>query len=284
MLQTGGTPTATLRWPLTVAAWNLERCLFPAESAAHVAARDADVVLLSEMDDGMARTAQRDTTAEVAAALGMGYAYGVEFHELDLGGQTERHFCTDTQNARGWHGNAALAAAPFARTALVRLDDHGHWFVPEAGATDPGQPRVGGRLAVLGCWRSRAPRSASPPPTSRATRTPPHRAAQTTVLLDAIDAFTGDAATPVILGGDLNTGNHLPPDFDHRDETLFDLARTRGYHWDANPPGTTTRRSLITPHPTRAMKLDWFRLPRAGGGAGGDRDEPRRGRAAAVGP
>ncbi len=63
---------------------------------------------------------------------------------------------------------------------------------------------------------------------------------------------------PVLIGGDLNTGNHLPPDFDWREEGLFDLARGRGYSWDFTAPGTTTRPSLITPHPDRVMKLDWL--------------------------
>lgn len=66
-----------LPFPFTVAAWNLERCLFPLDSAEHLGATGAEVVLLSEMDDGMARTRQRHTTAEVAEDLGMAYLYGV---------------------------------------------------------------------------------------------------------------------------------------------------------------------------------------------------------------
>src|SRR5690606_41952108 len=42
-----------LPFPFTVAAWNLERCLFPLESAEHLGATGAEIVLLSEMDDGM---------------------------------------------------------------------------------------------------------------------------------------------------------------------------------------------------------------------------------------
>ena len=63
---------------------------------------------------------------------------------------------------------------------------------------------------------------------------------------------------PVLIGGDLNTGNHCPPDFDWRSETLFASAGARGYDWSFTPDGMTTRPSLITPHPTRTMKLDWF--------------------------
>lgn len=62
----------------------------------------------------------------------------------------------------------------------------------------------------------------------------------------------------VLFDGDLNTGNHLPPNFDWRRETMFGLAEQRGYFWDFNAVGPTTQPSLITPHPDRLMKLDWF--------------------------
>ena len=42
----------------------------------------ADVVLLNEIDWGMKRTSYRHTAKELAAALRMNYAYGVEFVEL----------------------------------------------------------------------------------------------------------------------------------------------------------------------------------------------------------
>jgi len=251
MLEVGGTAGGGAG-PATVAAWNIERCLFPGASAAHLTPFAPQVILLSEIDKGMARTGQRNNAAVMAQALGMAYVFGVEFHELDLGGETERHFCVDDFNTDGWHGNAILSAIPFDRVTLIRLCDHGHWFVPASGATDPGQPRVGGRMAIAAeiggvCYVTTHLES---------NADAAHRSAQFELLLDAIEDFA--PGLPVVIGGDLNTGNHLPPDFDWRDETLFEMARTRGYNWDATPDGMTTRRSLITPHPNRAMKLDWF--------------------------
>lgn len=62
----------------------------------------------------------------------------------------------------------------------------------------------------------------------------------------------------MLIEGDLNTGNHVPSDFDWASETLFDLAKGRCYRWDLTGEGMTTRPSLITRHPARKMKLDWF--------------------------
>ncbi len=256
MLEVGGTAEIpTLGDTVNVVAWNVERCLFPEKSAARLAQHQPQVVLLSEMDSGMARTGQRNTTAEMADHLGMRYAYGVEFHELDLGGPTERRFCQDDFNATGWHGNGILSAAPFVKQTLIRLDSHGHWFVPTGVSDTDEQPRVGGRMAVAAVINMHQRPVCFVSTHLESNADVAHRHHQFEVLLDAIDAFAPDM--PVVIGGDLNTGNHLD-DADWRRETLFDLARQRGYHWDANADGTTTRASEITPHPSRKMKLDWF--------------------------
>ncbi len=254
-VQVGGAGTGPVPAAPRIIAWNVERCLFPEETAAVAAAHGADIVLLSEVDCGMARTQQRHTTADMAKALGMHYAFGVEFFELGLGSPTELEFCKDDHNALGWHGNAILSRAPFTKVAMLRLDDHGHWFCPEFGA-DPGQPRVGGRMALLAEVMTDDGPLCVVSTHLESNSGAAHRDAQLKLLLDEIDRFAPDI--PVVIGGDLNTGNHIPPKFDWRDETLFALAEGRGYSWDGTPEGMTTRPSLITRHPDRQMKLDWF--------------------------
>ncbi|MBY6160369.1 endonuclease [Mameliella alba] len=255
-VQTGGTASAqVLPAEISVVAWNLERCLFPKDSAAHIAPRTPQIVLLSEMDHGMARTKQRHPTEEMAAELGMTYAYGVEFFEMDLGGPTERPFCEDDFNARGWHGNAILSKVPFDKVTMIRLDDHGHWFTPDNGA-DPGQPRLGGRNAMAAVVPTEAGPLCVVSTHLESNSGPAHRETQFTRLMDAVDEFAPDM--PVLIGGDLNTGNHVPPDYDWRSETLFAAAEARGYDWSMTAEGMTTRPSLITLHPARQMKLDWF--------------------------
>ena len=253
MIECGGQGAGTLPASFNIVAWNIERCLFPEASADHLRPHAPDIILLSEVDCGMARTAQRHTTAEMAQALGMEYAFCVEFFELGLGGPTEMQFCKDDFNRCGWHGNAVLSRVPFEETALFRLSDDGHWFVD--GAADPKQPRIGERMAIA----ARVPTEAGPVVVIsthlESNAGAAHRDGQMRRLLAMTDVFADGA--PVIIGGDLNTGNQLE-NADWRRETLFDVARDAGYSWDANPDGMTTAPSLITPHPTRAMKLDWF--------------------------
>ncbi|MCV3273837.1 endonuclease/exonuclease/phosphatase family protein [Roseobacter sinensis] len=254
-LEVGGSgPDAPLSGDVTIAAWNLERCLYPEKSAALLQALGAQVALVSEADSGMARTGQRNTVAAMAEALGMHYTYGVEFYEMGLGGPTERNFCKDDFNAQGWHGNGILSAAPFEKLALIRLDRDGHWFTGAAGQTD--QPRVGGRMAVAAVLPTEAGPICVVSTHLESNAQAAHRHAEFSRLLADIDTFA--PGIPVLIGGDLNTGNHMPPDFDWRRETLFALAEEQGYDWSLTPEGTTTRPSHITPHPTRKMKLDWF--------------------------
>ncbi len=250
-IEVGAAPssTAPLAFPFTVAAWNLERCLFAAESAAHLAATKAPVVLLSEMDNGMARTGQRHPTAEVAATLGMQYAYGIEFIEMGLGSDTERAFCEDDFNARGFHGNALMASVPLGRPFMLRLWGERLWF------TDGEQPRLGERFAIGAVIETESGPFVAVSTHLESATTAAYRERQVRELIDALDeAFPG---LPVLIGGDLNTGNHAGGDFEA--EGLFAMSAARGF---ARHGGAlevmTTRPSLITRWPERAMKLDWF--------------------------
>ena len=55
---------------LRLAAWNAERLKFGADSAALFSALAPDIVLLTEVDIGMARSGNRHTAAELAVASG----------------------------------------------------------------------------------------------------------------------------------------------------------------------------------------------------------------------
>lgn len=253
-VETGGQPSCkTLDASFTAIAWNVERCLFPSATADHMRPFNPDIVLLSEVDKGMARTGQKHTTAEVAEALGMTFAYGVEFFELDLGGAGELQYCEDDFNRHGWHGNALLSKAPPRDVALIRLDDDGHWFCD--GLAIPTERRIGGRMAIAAILPTAAGDICAVSTHFESNSGSTRRDAQMRDLIDAIDGFAG--AMPVLIGGDLNTGNRLE-NADWKAEALFETAKARGYAWDTNAAGMTTRPSLITTNPTCQMKLDWF--------------------------
>lgn len=247
-IETGGTArTAPLPLPITVGAWNLERCLFPEAAAARMA--DCDLLLLSEMDNGMARTKQRNTVRDMAAELGMSYAYAVEFLELGLGSPIEHQFCDDDHNARGYHGNALMAKTALRDPFALRLWGHRQWF------SDAEQPRLGERIAVGAIVETLAGPLLAVSTHLESACGPEHREQQVRGLITALDTeFPG---LPVLIGGDLNTGNHN--DGDWRAEGLFDVARAAGFTVHGGPEDQpTTRASLISRWPGRAMKLDWF--------------------------
>ncbi|MCA0944962.1 endonuclease [Salipiger pacificus] len=248
LIEVGGeAPDAPLSLPLTVGAWNLERCLFPEASAAH--AGDCDLLLLSEMDHGMARTKQRNTTAVLAAEQGMVYAYAVEFLELGLGSPIELQFCDEDRNALGYHGNGLMARSALQAPFALRLWGRRQWFF------DDEQPRLGERIAVGARIETSGGPFIAVSTHLESACDAEHRERQVAGLINALDAeFPG---LPVLIGGDLNTGNHA--DGDWRAEGLFDVARAAGFSVHGGfEEQMTTRPSLITRWPERAMKLDWF--------------------------
>lgn len=242
--------TPPLNFPLTVAAWNLERCYAVEASASLLMRERADIALLSEVDNGMARTGQRHTSRDVAGALGMTYAFGVEFLELELGSPTELEFCRDDVNLHGFHGNAALARTVLQAPVMIRLEAHGHWFLPASPAH-----RIGTRCAIAGMvMTTDGPLYVVSVHLENAAGTD-YRETQMRTLLEAIDGLAG--TMPVIIGGDLNTG--LSTEGDVEKETLFTHAYDRGYERHGGPlDQTTTRASRVSRNPSRAWKLDWF--------------------------
>lgn len=250
--------TTVLSDTFRVIAWNAERCLKIKSSAKLLEEYEADIILLSEMDNGMARTAQKHTAKKLAKRLGMYYLYGVEFLELELGSEIEREYAEDDFNKRGFHGNAILSKMPIEKAAMLRFDDHGHWFSGQQVGEHFGEPRVGGRMALLALVETEHGGKVCVVSTHfESNANTAHRDQQMFDLITAAEAFAG-SSTPIIIGGDLNTGNNLSKELDHTAETLFDTAKQQGFHWRGNAVGTTTRPSLLTLRPDRTMKLDWF--------------------------
>jgi endonuclease/exonuclease/phosphatase family metal-dependent hydrolase len=256
--------------PLRVLAWNVERLKYGAATAALVAWARPDLLLLSEIDIGMARSGNRHTVRDLAAATDMAGFDGVEFVEGGLGDSRERAWHAGERNLDGLHGNAILSPHPLRDPVLIRFDDHGAWF----GAG--GDRRVGGRMALAARATLRGGPMVAVSVHLESHTSPEDRARQLGHLLAAVEALAPGA--PAIVGGDVNShlfdlgDTHGDEDkarlvaahgslvFPERIEPMFALAARTGWAFAAaNVEGAATQRTRPggTPRPPFG-KLDWF--------------------------
>ena len=107
----------------------------------------ADVIVLNEVDLGMRRTGYRDVAADLASALKMNYAYGVEFVEVDpiaLGlekfeelpperaAEVVKETSVDRGRYRGLHGSAILSRFRLENVRLEQFEHQPHdWYEDE---------------------------------------------------------------------------------------------------------------------------------------------------------
>ena len=262
------TPEA-LAGPARIAFWNAERGKDLDGSAALLGAIGADVLLLCELDLGMARSAQAHATRELARRLGTGYAFAVEFLELGLGDAREQAWHAGEINRAGLHGAAILSPYALERPAVIRLETTGDWFDGRHG-----ERRVGGRIALAATLPIEGTPVTLVSVHFESHGDPGQRAAQTAILLDAIEAYA--PGRPVLIGGDLNTstvsrdwarGTGVKPVLPAARvldpvpfEPMFEVAAARGYDWrGCNALGVPTQRTRPDGTPTPPLgKIDWF--------------------------
>ena len=256
-----GSNSETLR----VLVWNIERGKSPAQWAAIEAVRRADVLLLCEVDDGMARSNNVDVAAELAARLGLHYAFAPNYFELTRGTLSERLATRRRANARGFHGNAILSRWPLLDVRRLPLPVEFDWFRHY-------ERRIGTRVALRATLATPGEPVTVAVAHLEAFASPAQRARQMRVLMDGLHD-----APRAIVGGDFNTlGVH--PGWGgalrllaesardaHRltrsvveHEPLFEEARRVGFYWDdLNCLASTWRLSPVLPSRFRA-KLDWI--------------------------
>jgi len=236
---------------LRLAAWNLERCLYPDEAARILARHNVDLVLLTEMDVGMLRTGQAHTIARVAAQLGQGYCYGLEFLELVTPPPPPGFSRNGDTNSESFHGNGIVASLAIEEPIVIRLDEKADWYAQPKGH----QRRIGNRMAIAARFDANGQRFVACSVHLENRTDGAGRAAQMRTLLDALDSYAD--GLPVVIGGDLNT--HVGPG-GHTDtsEPLFAMGAARGYDWAAcNLARPTTRRSTWS-ESEGTRQLDWF--------------------------
>jgi endonuclease/exonuclease/phosphatase family metal-dependent hydrolase len=247
-----------------VLVWNVERGRMPEQWVDIDAVRAADILLLCEVDDGMARSGNLDIAAELARRLGMHYAYAPNYFELTRGTRSERVATRGGQNVRGFHGNAILSRFELYDVRRVPLPVEFDWFRHY-------ERRIGTRVALRATIDGRGGPLTVAVAHLEAFATPAQRARQMRVLLERLDD-----APRAIVGGDFNTLGVRPgwgggirllrerlgdparltgsvPEH----EPLFGEARRAGFSWqDLNAPSATWRFSRFLPSSLRA-KLDW---------------------------
>ncbi|WP_245496519.1 endonuclease/exonuclease/phosphatase family protein [Lichenibacterium ramalinae] len=249
-----GPPPAALR----VAAWNLERCTAVEASAALLRRVGAEVALLSEMDLGMARSDNRHTTRDLAAALGAGHAFGVEFVELGHGLGRELERFAGQANRGPLHGNALVSRRPFRDAVVVPLDDGGAWF-----DLDWHHRRIGGRMAI-GATVDLASGPVLVVSLHLENRsTPDERRRAVERLLAALPP-----GAPAVLAGDLNVAalpkgaERAASDWFARPdahEPLFAAMRDAGFDWLRCNTPDQTRRAIPDGRPAPwVQRIDWF--------------------------
>ena len=126
---------------LRILSWNIERGLQLPKILDFVRKTDADLLLLQEVDLNARRTHRRDIAADLAQALNLNYAFGMEFQELSEG----------TSASPAYHGMATLTRGQLLRARILRFRDQSafwkpRWFVPDLPAF---QRRLGGRMALV---------------------------------------------------------------------------------------------------------------------------------------
>jgi endonuclease/exonuclease/phosphatase family metal-dependent hydrolase len=200
--------------------------------------RDADVLVINELDVGLKRTEYRDVPRDLARALGMNYAFGVEFVEVDpllLGTEDlsdldekdaielRAQLTVDPARTRGLHGTAILSRYPLENVRLLRFATQGHdWFAGELKSVSKlekgkrnaserlllekisREVRRGGRMALIA--------DVSDPafPGGKVTIVAPHfenkgEAKYRVAQLEEVLAFVKDVPNPVVIAGDMNT-------------------------------------------------------------------------------
>jgi endonuclease/exonuclease/phosphatase family metal-dependent hydrolase len=187
-------PASTER--LRVVAWNIHRGMhfdelllaLQTEEGLH----DADVLLLSEVDNGMARSGHRNVARELAERLGMHYAFGVSYLVLgdDLLENTE-----GKENTLALAGQAILSRHPLTWVENVGLAELKDKFSSRS------EKRLGKKRALLAGIDLPAGPLVLACCHLDSNASPRQRATQ----LDGLLERALEHGERVLLGGDLNT-------------------------------------------------------------------------------
>lgn len=234
--------------PIRALAWNIERGIrFDGIVEAlknHEGLKDKDLLLLTELDYGMARSGNRFVAQEIARELGLNYAFAPVYIPLQKGSGVESDMAGE--NTVSIHGLAMLSRFPLKNVHAVPLPN--------------GKDKMWGKEKRIGYLRALVADIEHPAGDFRAVTvhldahcSRAHRRMQIKLILDHLDTLS---PLPVIIGGDWNTTtfnsqsstraimgywrrvfmgpqnvatNHLPNPERYFERNLFNDLERRGY-------------------------------------------------------
>lgn len=178
-------------------AWNIERgCRYEGIENAlenHPRLKDKDLLLLTELDYGMARSDNRFVARELAKTLKLNYAFATVYLALQKGSGVEAF--VEGENKNSLHGLAILSKYSLENVHAVQLPN--------------GKDKMQGKEKRLGSLRGLIADVRHPAGTFRAVCvhfdvhcSRAHRRLQMKILLDHLDTLP---ALPTVIGGDWNT-------------------------------------------------------------------------------
>ena len=226
---------------ISALAWNIERgSVFDGvvqALRAHKDLREKDVLLLTELDHGMARSGNRFVAKELAERLGLNYAFARVCIALQKGSGVESEIAGD--NTHSIHGLAMFSKWPMRNVHAIPLPN--------------GKDKMWGKEKRLGFLRALFADIRHPAGTFRAVTihldahcSRAHRKRQMKIILDHLEMLP---QIPTLLGGDWNT-------------TTFNAQSARrailGY-WRRVMMGVKNVVTNHYPHPDRYFEKSLFR-------------------------
>jgi endonuclease/exonuclease/phosphatase family metal-dependent hydrolase len=178
-------------------AWNIERGIrYEGIAEAlknHERLKNKDVLLLTELDYGMARSGNRFVARDLARELGMNYAFAPVYIALQKGSGVESEI--EGENTKSIHGLAMLSKYPMKNVHAVPLPN--------------GKDKMWGKEKRLGHLRALIADIDHPAGVFRAVTvhldahcSRAHRRRQMQIILDHLDTLP---ELPTLIGGDWNT-------------------------------------------------------------------------------
>ena len=272
-------PPQASRSTIRATSWNIERGI-EFESivdvlANHPIIRESDLLILTELDYGMARSKNRRVAREIAQALKMNYVFAPSYVNLQKGSGLEREVASSNQ--QGIHGNALLSPYPLTEAGSIPLPN--------------GKDKMSGQEKRLGCQAAIAAVVEHPLGSFRAVSvhldahsTQKHRMRQMRLVLD--DLENRSSHLPALIGGDWNTSTfnsrtalftilgymrrvlmgvrrvireHYPYPDRWFERHLFRELERRGFSYrDLNAPGECTLHYDINDLAANGRMADWI--------------------------